>query len=173
MPVSTFHDRIEELIHRTGAGKGGLHGSVTVDQVYAHYQHERLDLRHPRGGHAYYLTEPLLAHAFDYVQSVAGSYLDDGGERGMRHSMEHLSDEVELQAPWEFVDLARSGHPEVSRGGVLVSARPPTVHRLSEAALRQKSRWRFATLPDRLKGWIYWHNTARGRLGLPPPRRLP
>ena len=168
-----FRERLAILREQTHCREGRLVGSVTVDQVYAHYQHERLDLRHPRGGHAYYLTEPLLAHAFDYVQSVAGSYLDDGGERGMRHSMEHLSDEVELQAPWEFVDLARSGHPEVSGGGVLVYDRPPKVHRLNAAELRQKNRWRFATLPDRLKGWIYWHNTARGRLGLPPPRRLP
>lgn len=33
--------------------------AITFDGPYARYQHERLDLRHPTGGQAKYLEQPL------------------------------------------------------------------------------------------------------------------
>jgi hypothetical protein len=159
------------LLERTHAGTGWLRGSVEIDQVYAHYQHERLDLHHPRGGGPKYLERPLFEHWRVWVENIAISYFEDGGERAMRYAMEDLSDLAELAAPWEFGDLIHSGHPQVRRGLRDVYDRPPKRHRLTEAELRQKSRWRWPGLPSALKGWIYWHNTARGRMGLPPPRR--
>jgi hypothetical protein len=164
-------ERIELLRHRTRCGQGLLRGSVTVDQVYAHFQHERLDLHHPRGGGPKYLERPLFEHAPAYLTEVARGWLDDGGQRAMARSMEHLSDEAELAAPWEWGDLIHSGHPEVRRGESLTYDRPPKRHRLTAAELKAKSRLRWPSLPARLKGWIYWHNTIRGRMGLPPPRR--
>jgi hypothetical protein len=168
--TGTCAGRIDALARRVHLGQL-LRGSVTIDQVYAHYQHERLDLRHPRGGGPKYLERPLFDHYPAYLEAVARGWLDDGGERAMARAMEHLSDAAELAAPWEWGDLIHSGHPEVRRGEELVYDRPPKRHRLTEAELRQKSRWRWPTLPRRLKGWIYWHNTIRGRMGLPPPRR--
>lgn len=165
--------RLTELLGRTHAGTGLLRGSVEIDQVYAHYQHERLDLHHPRGGGPKYLERPLFDRFRLYLAEIARTYLDDGGERAMWHAMENLSDAAELAAPWEFGDLIHSGHPQVTRGLRTVYDRSPKRHRLTEAELRQKSRWRFATYPAALKGWIYWHNTPRGRAGLPPPRRHP
>jgi len=159
------------MLDRTHSGTGLLRGSVTVDQVYAHYQHERLDLHHPRGGGPMYLTRPLFDHYGVWLQNIADSYYDDGGERAMRYAMEDLSDLAEQLAPWEFGDLIHSGHPQVTRGMRDVYDRPPKRHRLTEAELRQKNRWRWPGLPSALKGWIYWHQTARGRAGLPPPRR--
>ena len=167
----TFTARIAELQHRGHFGTGLLEGSVTVDQVYAHYQHERLDLHHPRGGEAKYLERPLFEQFTYYLTEIAAGILDDGGERAMARSMEHLSDAAELRTPWEWGDLMHSGHPQVTRGLRDVYDRPPKRHRLTEAELRAKNRLRWPSLPDRLKGWIYWHNTIRGRLGLPPPRR--
>jgi hypothetical protein len=167
----TFGLRVDELLKRTHAGEGILKGSVTVDQVYAHYQHERLDLHHPRGGHAKFLEIPLMDHFRAYLEDIAVTYYDDGGERAMARSMEHLSDAVELAAPWEFGDLMHSGHPQVQRGARDVYDRPPKRHRLTKAELRLKNRLRWPLLPAALKGWIYWHNTARGRAGLPPLRR--
>ena len=160
------------LLERTHAGTGWLRGSVEIDQVYAHYQHERLDLHHPRGGGPKYLERPLFDHYRDYLTVIAHTVLDDGGQREMERSMEHLSDAAELAAPWEFGDLMHSGHPEVRRGSELVYDRPPKRHRLTQAELRVKAALRL----DRpgmqnLKGWIYWHNTVRGRMGLPPARR--
>jgi hypothetical protein len=168
--TTEFATRIDVLRRQVRSGER-LRGSVVIDQVYAHYQHERLDLRHPRGGGPMYLTRPLFEHYGDYLASIARTYLDDGGQREMARCMEHLSDAAELSAPWEFGDLIHSGHPQVHVGHELVYDRPPKRHRLTEAELRRKARWRWDLLPDRLKGWIYWHNTVRGRMGLPPPRR--
>jgi hypothetical protein len=88
----------------------------------------------------------------------------------MWHAMEDLSGLAELAAPWEFGDLIHSGHPHVTRGTRDIYDRPPKRHRLTEAELKAKSRLRWPSLPDRLKGWIYWNKTVRGRAGLPPVR---
>lgn len=155
--------RLEELRHRIGSGL--LRGSVEVDQVYAHYQHEHLFFRHPRGGGPLYLSTPLFAHFRSYLQDVAGTMLEDGGEAGMRRSMEHLSDQVEIYAPVEFNDLRRSGHPKVEHHGHLVYDRPPKQHRLSAEELRIKNRLR--KLPPEIIGWIWWHVMHHQE---PPPR---
>lgn len=166
--AGTFTERIEELRRMTGA-PDPLTGTLIVDQLYAHYQHERLDLKHPRGGMAKFLQRPLMARYPGYLDDYARTVLTDGGQAAMRRSMDDLSDQVKVLAPVEFGDLRRSGHPHVTQRGTLYD-RPPEVPRLSEAALRAKSRLLWPSLPDALKGWIYWHNTARGKAGLPPPR---
>lgn len=163
----TLHERCEELRRLTGWPET-LHGRVEVDQVYAHYQHEHLEFRHPRGGRALYLQAPLMEHFPDYLHDIARGYLRDGGKEGMKRSMEHLSDQVELHAPREFLDLSRSGHPSVHLGQRLVYDRPPKQHRLSEWELKAKARIRYMALPDRLKGWIWWHLQGHTE---PPPRR--
>lgn len=166
--TGTFAARIDELRHRTGCNEGWLRGSVTVDQVYAHYQHEHLEFRHPRGGRARYLAFPLEQHFRSWLADIARSYLDDGGKDAMRRSMEDLSAQVIHEAPREFNDLRYSGHPVVQLGQRIIYDRPPLVHRLTEAELRIKSRLRYSGLPDRLKGWIWWHLQHHTE---PPPRR--
>lgn len=164
----TFALRIDELRERTHCGEGRLGGSVTVDQIYAHYQHEHLEFKHPRGGQARYLANGLEGSYRDYLAAIADRFLEDGGREAMRLSMEHLSNEVFTRAPREFQDLRRSGHPQVTQGQRTVYDRPPLAHRLSASELRAKSRLRYAGLPDRLKGWIWWH--VQHHLH-PPPRR--
>lgn len=163
----TFSARLAELRHRTGCDQGWLRGSVTVDQVYAHYQHERLDLRHPRGGHARYLAVPLETRFRTYLKNISGGYLDDGGREAMIRSMEDLSLQVMWHAPVEYSDMRRSGHPQVHLGARQVYDRDPDQHRLSPAELKAKSRLGYMALPDRLKGWIWWH--VQNHL-FPPPR---
>jgi hypothetical protein len=131
-----------------------LRGQVTVDQVYAHYQHEHLEFRHPRGGRALYLQAPLYEHYEGYLADYARDVLDDGGQHAMERSVEHLSDQVELLAPREFGDLMRSGHPEVYSGERRVYDNPPGQHRLTEAELKMKARLRH--LPPELIGYIWW-----------------
>ena len=169
--TGTFTERIAGLRERTHLGTGWLEGSVEIDQVYAHYQHERLDLHHPRGGGAKYLERPLMEGFPRYYARIARTWLDDGGERAMARAMEDLSDEAEQAAPWEFGDLIHSGHPQVAHGIRDVYDRPPKRHRLTPGELAAKSRLRYAAYPARLKGWIYCRMTIRGRMGLPPPRR--
>ena len=168
MSTDTLTSGLEELRTRMGLRERRLRGSVEVNQVYAHYQHEHPEFHHPRGGMAFYLTTPLMMHYREYLADIGRGMLDDGGQAAMKRSMEHLSDEVEITAPREFHDLRRSGHPVVQLGERVIYDRPPKVGRLSEEDLRIKSRIRYMALPDRLKGWIWWHVQHHVK---PPPRR--
>ena len=136
--AGTFTQRIDELEKRLG--EGTLTGSVTVDQVYAAFQHNHLELHHPRGGSGGYLTRPLMAHFRDYLTDYAKTVLSDGGQAAMKRSMEHLCDEVETTAPREWGDLMKSGHPKVTQGGRTLYDRAPKAARLSKEELRAKSR---------------------------------
>ena len=153
----TFAERCDELRASTGCNEGHLTGQVIVDQVYAHYQHEHLEFRHPRGGMALYLTTPLMVNFPRYFAAVAREYLADGGHRAMEHSMEDLAEDggVATFAPVEFDDLRRSGHPQVWVGQRLIYDRQPRQHRLTEQELRIKARLR--KLPPEIIGWIWWH----------------
>jgi len=119
-------------------GDGELVGRVEVDQVYAHIQHESLDYRHPRGGQAMYLREPLFANFRSYLQSIANSLLIDGGRRAMIRAMEDLAEEggVATFAPIEFGFLRASGYPTVTDNGAKIYDRAPRSPRLSEAELK-------------------------------------
>jgi hypothetical protein len=161
--MERFSERIAELRRMTGAPHR-LRGSVTVDQIYAHYQHEHLEFRHPRGGRALYLQAPFFDKYDEYLDAYAREVLDDGGQHAMERSMENLSEQVEREAPREFGDLMRSGHPEVFSGDNRVYDRPPQQHRLSEQELRMKARLRH--LPPELIGYIWWHVMHKQE---PPP----
>lgn len=139
-------------------------GVCTLPEI----RHEDLSLHHPRGGHAKYLEQPLFSHYRNYLADYARTVLLDGGGHAMERSMEHLSGELKIHAPILFNHLRRSGHPIVTKDGVTVYDRPPEVPRLTEEQLRAQSRLLWPSLPQRLRGWIYWNRTARGRAGLPP-----
>lgn len=163
--MSEFSDRLAVL--RESAGIGYLvSGRVIVDQVYAHYQHERLDLRHPHGGHARYLAVPLFTRFRKYCKDYADSFSKGAALDSLKRSMEDLSDQVEWHAPLEFGDLSRSGHPMVLLDQVVHYDRPPKQHRLSKSELRIKNRLR--RLPPELIGWIWWHVMHHQE----PPARL-
>jgi hypothetical protein len=136
--TGTFSERIDELRRMVGSGK--ITARVTVDQRYAAYQHEHLEFRHPRGGKALYLQQPLMDHFRDYLEDYARTVLDDGGQPAMRRAAEHLSDQVEMHAPREFLDLMFSGHPQVTQDGRTLYDRPPKRRRLTDEELRAKSR---------------------------------
>lgn len=138
----TFTERMAALRELTGSGEGDLRGSVEVNQRYAKYQHERLELRHPRGGGARYLMHPLMDGYARWLHQYASSVLTDGGERAMILAMERLAEEegVDRHAPVELGDLRASGHPSVRSGSRVVYDRPPRMHRLSPEELKAKSR---------------------------------
>jgi hypothetical protein len=153
--VDSFDERmtvLSELI-----GEGDLVGRVVVDQVYARYQHERLDLHHPRGGGPKYLEGPLYEHAAEYMQFVADEMLSNGPQKGVERAVDDLagSGGVETHAPFEWGDLSRSGHAMVDSNDQLVYDIPPKQHRLTDAELREKARR--TPLPPQLLGYIWWH----------------
>lgn len=162
--ATKFDERIAQLSEEVG--KGLLVGRVTCNQVYAKYQHERLDLKHPHGGRAHYLGGPLMDHAQSFMKELAkGAIVSQGSalEEAMEGNVEDLAKMAMSAAPKEFGDLAMSMHPQVveittenlnmwgASGGEAkfvgtkektLYDRPPLAHRLSDSELRQKSRWR-------------------------------
>jgi hypothetical protein len=124
-------------------GSGNLIGEVIVDQVYAQYQHEDYTLRHPRGGSAGFLTRPLFEHGPRYMEQLARATVDREGshlKEAMIRVVEDLSDQVEVEAPWEFRNLQRSGHPIVRDDERVIYDRPPKVPRLTELQLSTEER---------------------------------
>jgi hypothetical protein len=123
-------------------GSGTLKGTVSVDQVYAQNQHESLNFRHPHGGRAKYLEQPLFENHEHYLRWIADSVLEDGGQHGMIRAMDDLAGDggVATNAPIEFGYLRGSGHPVVRSGEEVVYDRPPLVERLTEDQLRAISR---------------------------------
>jgi hypothetical protein len=166
--TGTFAARIDELQKLVGSER--LTASVTVDQVYAHYQHERLELRHPRGGSAKYLEKPLMARYRDYLTDFARTVLSDGGRPAMQRAAEHLSDELELTAPREWGDLMKSGHPQVSVGGHVTYDRPPKAARLTAQELKAKSQ---ATMRIRLAEGLTVYFMRHGKVMVIPGKNEP
>jgi hypothetical protein len=136
-----FFDRIDELAHDVGDEQ--VSGSVEVDQRYSKFQHERLDLKHPRGGHAQFLKMPMVDRADEHMRRLAKHVLEPGGVAdGMREVVEQVARDVHEEAPREFGDLRNSAHPKVVKDGETTFDRPPLVPRLSDAELREKDRLR-------------------------------
>jgi hypothetical protein len=158
--TGTFSEHIDELRKMVGSGQK-LTGSVVVDQIYAHFQSERLDLHHPRGGGPKFLERPLMDGYRDYLSDYARTVLTDGGQPAMKRSMEHLSDQVELTAPVEFSDLRRSGHPSVTLGGRTVYDRAPKVARLTTEELKARGRARIGEL---IAAGLPWFFTRHGKV---------
>lgn len=127
---------------RDQVGQGKLVGKIRVNQVYAKYQHERMDLSHPHGGGAKYLQRPLYERSGSYLQSIASQILDGDPARAMARSMEALAGAMSSAAPVEFNNLRRSANPKVYDNGALVYNRAPEQPRMSEAQLRAMRRGR-------------------------------
>ncbi|WP_190824679.1 hypothetical protein [Saccharopolyspora pogona] len=134
-----FSERIRELAERVG--DGDLQGRLVIDQIYARRQHEELTWRHPRGGQAKYLEQPLHTEHRRYLQNIADAVLDERGPApAMAEAMEDLSRQVEVHAPIEYSNLRESGHPMVKDDGRTVYDRPPKQRRLTEQELKEQRR---------------------------------
>lgn len=138
--MGEFQQRINDLIDRVGSGR--LRGTVTVDQVYAAYQHFREDLTH-RVGKVRFLSDPLNTGYRSYFQSVADHVLEPGGPvHGMTQAVESLANASATQTPVELYNLARSQAVTVRDQGAVVYHRDARQRRLSEAELRALHRGR-------------------------------
>lgn len=138
--MGTFAERTRTLERHVGDGT--LTGRVVVDQVYARYQHEREDLRHPRGGQAKYLSTPLRGRADEVLREIARTLYQQRPESAVRRFAEQLADDVAVYAPVLFNNLRRSGAPSVIDDGAVSWSRPPQQRRLSDAELRVQGRRR-------------------------------
>jgi hypothetical protein len=136
--MGSFSDGVEELIQAT---EFDLVGSLTVDQIYAHYQEVGIEFNHPEGGIALALATSLLHKHPDMLRTLADGILHGrtAMQDAMAKCMEDLNWEYYDLAPREFSDLRASGSPEVLDGDEQVYHRPPNVHRLSAEELRAKA----------------------------------
>lgn len=135
--AGTFVRRIGELIKKHEGGN--LRGEVIVDQVYAKYQHENLALKHPAGGKAKYLWDPVRDDAPKTMQQLANRTLRGDPEVAMRRAVERWAKGVFEQAPVEgSPDLKNSAHPRVKKGGKIVYDRPPVRGRRTEKEIEME-----------------------------------
>ena len=137
--VSTFFERIRELSDAVGHGK--ITGRLTVDQAYAQYQHETIELKHPRGGTAHYLRDPLYKNMDEYLRHIAAKTITPNGSeihKGMEDVVEDLSEMVFDNAPRDLWVLRQSGHPQVSDDNIVVYDRAPHARRLSNEELKNR-----------------------------------
>lgn len=137
-----MREGVRRLRDQVGAGK--LTGKLRVDQIYAKYQHERLDLKHPRGGGPKYLEGPLFARYQDYLQHLADAVLSGDLEDAMAKCMEALDSAMGAAAPIDHNNLRRSGNPRVYSNGRKVYDRAPHQRRMSDRELKTLRRARRA-----------------------------
>jgi hypothetical protein len=132
---------VPEILDMVGDGK--LSGTLTIDQVYAKYQHERLDLHHPRGGKARYLADPFVENYRLYLQRIADHVLEpDGMVDAMADVLDSLSSASARETPVEFYNLARSHGVVVRDRGAIARQRRPAQGRLSKDELREQRKGR-------------------------------
>ncbi len=141
--------RIQELIDRTAGPK--VKATVTVDQVYAEIQHEALEFRHPRGGQAKYLEEPMFSHYGGWMQDFANGLLREGSraDEGWADVGRNLKDVVRTHAPVEFGDLRESAALRVQAGGATIVNEPARQPRLTDQELDAKDYMRHMGLSYR------------------------
>lgn len=138
--MGTFKQRTDALLDAVGNDDLSMH--CIVDQVYAKYQHEGLDFKHPQGGQAKYLEQPVLQETPQYLRDLAGSVLSGRLRESASEVAEDMAAQVQDHAPVEFNDLRRSGHPIVKDDGATIYDRAPAQRRLTEEELRAKGRSR-------------------------------
>lgn len=136
-----FQQKCKELLKNVGDKK--LEGKVVVDQVYAKFQHESLDLKHPRGGGGKFLTRALISNYRGIFRGLArDAYRPLGLNSAMITGMEKIARGVYQNAPHEMNDLRNSAAPSVKDRGRFIYNRPAVRKRLSKSQLKAKDRAR-------------------------------
>lgn len=135
-------DGLQDLIDRTAGPR--VVARVKVDQIYAKYQHESLDLRHS-SGQAKYLEAPLFENAGQIVQKFANRVLVRGTNTAVewgKHVGQPVHGYVKRFAPKMFGDLSQSASLTVKEGSAVVYSIPATQQRLTKVQLRAKDKLR-------------------------------
>jgi hypothetical protein len=140
MPKGEFIKGCNRLLKIVGDKE--MEGKLVVDQVYAKFQHESLDLQHPTGG-AKFLTKALLTEYRSVFRGLArDAYRPLGLASAMAAGMERVNKTMSKNAPRMHRDLRNSGAPSVKDRGRFVYKRAPVVPRLSKSQLKARDRAR-------------------------------
>lgn len=130
---------IKLLRQRTGGAR--VKAKVTVDQIYAKYQHESLDLEHPRGGRAKYLEAPLFEGYNQSIEEFALGLLrveEETAGRRWAGTGRDLVRAVGTEAPIEFGELRRSASLVVTEGRKVVIDEPASAHRMTDTEIHDR-----------------------------------
>lgn len=134
---STFFRRIEKLDSRIGHGK--ITASVKVDQLYARYQHERMNLNHHGVGGPKFLTRALFEnHDRWYTQIANHLYSPLGVNHWMVRISKNFKSETQKRTPVFLSHLKTSAEARVKEGGAFIY-RGPHTPRLSKRQVRAKA----------------------------------
>jgi hypothetical protein len=68
-----------DLRGSAGARMVGQEARIEYNSVYARYQHYGLDFRHPRGGQALFLEQPMVTEAAAVQQIMADTFREATG----------------------------------------------------------------------------------------------
>lgn len=130
----TFQEKTARWMDNPGGGR--LVGKITIDQVYARYQHERR-LHHPRGGGPKFLTRALVGEVNRGMQTLASATLRGDLNIAMTRVTERVVQRAIRDEPKEFGDLAKSATVKtIDRGAIVYERRGE--HRLSEKEIEAR-----------------------------------
>lgn len=141
MPTTkgTFIRRTEKLQERIGSGK--IQAGVRVDQIYAQYQHERMDLKHYGMGGPKFLSRALAGNHVKWLEQIARHlYSPLGVEHWMIRIADNMSSESKKNTPVFLSDLRKSHEARVKVGGRFVYRAGAVRPRLHKSELRAKAR---------------------------------
>jgi len=140
--TKTFSEGISEL--KRIVGDGELTGTITVNQVYAHWIDDGMSSRgkpsfafnHPRGGQAMFLSGPVKYRRGEVIQRWANSVLTGRLVPETIDILFTFRDDVFLHAPREFDILRNSTELRLRDNDVPAFMLPPLIPRLSEAEIK-------------------------------------
>ena len=138
----TFAEGVAEL--KKMVGDGLLEGTISVNQIYAHYQDSGFGprgtpasaFRHPRGGKAGYLSDQMVERRGEFISGWANQVLRGSLVTNFIRDLRSVADRVFIDAPREFEVLRNSTGLKLFDQKVPVFLQPPMVPRLSEAEIK-------------------------------------
>lgn len=141
MAGKTFAEGVKELKHLVGSGV--LEGTISVNQVYAHYQDDGHGphgmpaalFDHPRGGEAAYLSGQMVQRRNEVMQRWANAVLRGRLVHETIDMMQTIRDSVYLRAPRQFDILRNSTTLKLLDHRAPAFFSPAMMPRLSQAEL--------------------------------------
>lgn len=133
-----FVERMEELKKLVGTGK--IQTTITVSQAYARRQHQSPNLRHPRGGHAFFLSQAFLAAQREHYQRVAQELFRGNTQAQFIKFGEKVARDSSKGSPIELGNLRNSDSVSVKVGGRTIYKRPARKPRMSKTELKARKR---------------------------------
>lgn len=155
--TKTFDEGIDEL--RAMVGGGTMTGTISVNQIYAHYQDSGFGphgtpaalFKHPRGGEAAYLSGQMPERRDEVISAWARNIFDGALAATTIRLLQSFAEQVFLRAPREFEILRNSTSLKLENHGRVEFLEPALMPRLSDPELKAIRRASGGALTPALK----------------------